>query len=164
MDSGSTEAKLAIIKAIASSVYSTMQYDYEEKGVAHVNAGRVIGLHETFEDKLAECRHHALYTQVLLQACGITSRLLKCDVDFGNGQLGAHAANIVRVNSKWYLLDATNPDSKDGVGEVFLIPLPERDIDPNSSNAMEWTVPRKKDGKSWKYRSRNNMYSMIRHE
>ena len=161
-DSSSTEAKTAIVKGLAKFIYNNMPYD-RQNAKSYKKKKRTVGINEILEDKLAVCRHHALYTQVILQACGITSKLLKCDVDFGNGSSGSHAVNVVRINNRWFILDATNPDSSNGVGEVFLASLTDSDIDPNSPTPKEWVVKRKQGDEKWKYRSRNNMFYYIQH-
>ncbi len=160
-DSSSDAAKLSVVKNVAALVYTAMPYDKAEAATYHTSK-RVVGVHEAFNERLAQCRHHALYTQVMLQALGITSRLFKCDVDFGRGRFESHGANLVRINNKWYILDATNPDVKDGIGEIFMIPMNESDVDPTSLKGKEW-VAKKKDGSTVKYRSRNDMYYTIRH-
>ena len=78
------------------------------------------------------------------------------DVDFNEGKLSAHGANVVRVNGSWYLLDTTNPDINEGVGEIYMVPVGERDIDPNKQ--YDWQVPRNNQAETWRYRSRSNMY------
>jgi hypothetical protein len=151
-------AKQWIVQYISYFVANKMPYDKKQNPFP--SAERSIRLNESFEQRLAVCRHHALYAQVLLQTFGITSRLLKCDVDFGEGSRGAHAANLVRINSRWHLLDITNPDKgKSGEGETFLRPIPENNVDPNSKD-YEWKF-RRNDGKEWRYRSRNNMFYRI---
>jgi hypothetical protein len=162
-DATSTETKTKMTKRVAAFVYNSMQYDYDRKGPAGRNAGSLVGVHEAQESKLAQCRHHALYAQVLLQACGITSRLLKCDVGFPGKAPEAHGANVVRINGEWFILDTTNPDHDGKQPEVFMAPLPDTHIDPNSSTGKVWTVQRKYKGETWTYKSRNNMYYRIRH-
>lgn len=160
-NSSNDTAKLAAVKGVATTVYNAMPYDKAESGT-YTASKDVVGVHEVFNERLALCRHHALYTQVMLQALGITSRLLKCDFDTGKGVFESHAANLVRVNSKWYILDATNPDSKDGVGEIFMIPLNETDVSLATLSGKEWSSQRN-DGRTWRYRPRNNMHYTIRH-
>jgi hypothetical protein len=160
-DSSTDQAKLATIKGIAITIFKKMPYDLKEAATFNT-ARKVVGMHDVFNEKLAVCRHHALYTQVMLQACGITSRLFKCDVDF-EAPMGAHAANLVRVNGKWYVLDTTNPDRKGNVGEVFMFPLTETEMTFKTMAGKEWSTVRN-NGVVFKYRPRDNMYSIIRHE
>jgi hypothetical protein len=151
-------AKRWIVQYVSYFVANKMPYDKKQNPFP--SADRSIRLNESLEQQLAVCRHHALYAQVLLQTFGITSRLLKCDLDFGGRSGGAHAANLVRMNNKWNLLDITNPDiGKKGEGETFLRPISEKNIDPNSRD-YEWKL-RRNDGEEWRYRSRNNMYYRI---
>lgn len=160
-DSSGDAAKLTAIKGVAALVYNAMPYD-ASSAAAYAAAKEVVGVHEAFTERLALCRHHALYTQVMLQALGITSRVFKCDVDTGKGTFEPHAANLVRINGKWHILDATNPDSKQGVGEIFMIPMNETSVDPGALNGRVWSSQRN-DGRTWKYRSRDDMYYTIRH-
>lgn len=51
------------------------------------------------------CRHQSMLFQVLTQAMGIQSRLVKCSLN-GN----QHVANTIRVDGQWYLVDVANPD------------------------------------------------------
>lgn len=50
------------------------------------------------------CRHKALVFQVLAQAVGIKSAVIKARL---NGQ--RHAANMIRVDKKWYIYDVSQP-------------------------------------------------------
>lgn len=150
--------KKFIVECINYHVFTKMPYDYQNRGP--INPNKSIPLHKVAEDRQAVCRHHALYTQVLLQAFGISSKLLKCELDFGNGNKEPHVANLVRINGKWYLMDVTNPDENNGIGEYFIRELPETDIDTNRQT-YTWRLNRKKEGKNWVYVSRNNMYFRI---
>lgn len=96
----STSQKTQITKQLLLLVYKSMPYD---KAIAD-GAGScdVINLHEM---DTGVCRHLALNFQVLAQACGLTSRYIKCHVDGGR-----HAANAVRINHNWHLVDPTIPD------------------------------------------------------
>lgn len=116
--------------------------------------GGSIDLHEMCDPKKpkAVCRHQALYAQVLLQAFGLTSRLLKCVT------LGHHAANLVRVNSKWHILDATKTRSKDGELQAFMPEIGYGDIDVTKQD-YSWTV-NNGDG-DHTYNSRNDMFYRI---
>lgn len=155
--------KKYVILKVAHFVYTQMPYNEQQKPMLMANF-KSVPLDKIYEDKLAVCRHHALYTQVLLQAFGMTSRLLKCDVDAQKNKnfTGAHAANLVRVDNKWYLLDTTNQDvDKTGKGKIFITPLPEESIDTNN-HQYSWTISRMRDQDTWKYKSRNNMYYRIR--
>lgn len=159
--SSSDAAKLSVIKNVAALVYNSMPYDAASAATYTTTKG-VVGVHEAFNERLALCRHHALYTQVMLQALGITSRLFKCDAEIGRGVFEPHAANLARVNGVWYILDATNPDSKEGIGEIFMIPMNVANADPATLNGKEWSSVRN-DGRTWRYRPRNDMYYTIQH-
>lgn len=148
--------KRYIIERIAHFVYTEMPYDYKNQGSGR-NALRSISADEFFKQHLAVCRHHALYTQVLMQMFGLTSRLLKCDAQFGSTNASPHASNLVRINNQWHLLDVTNPDFDNGRSEIFLRPIPEKDIDLNA-RVYRWEFQRKQYGRKDTYTSRNNMY------
>lgn len=159
------QIKKDIIAKVAYYVYATMPYNYrepEKKSIYDALGARSITVSEIRDQKLAVCRHHALYTQVLLQTFGITSRLLKCNLNASDG-FGAepHVANLVRINGKWYLLDVTNPDEEKGHWKIFTVPLPEKHIDLNNQS-YEWIGRKTKNNKVYKYKSRNNMYYRIR--
>lgn len=154
-----SEWKHKVIREVNHFVYTNMPYNRTNP----INApllGRSIRMDEIFEQRLAVCRHHALMAQVLLQSFGITSRLLKCRLDFGSGHSGRHAANLVRVDYQWYLLDVTNPDIVDGQGDMYLKPIPEKNVDLNSKNYI-WHFPRSDGAKGRTYESHDDMYFKI---
>lgn len=154
------EWKESVVKKVAMFVHDSMPYNTEHRPHSSVY-GRSIGIVEIIDSRLAVCRHHALMTQVLLQSFGLTSRLLKCDVAFdADRYLSAHAANLVRIDNQWYLLDTTNPDVKDGKKDVFLRKITEKDIDLNTKKYY-WEFIRNKDGKKYRYQSRDNMYFKV---
>jgi hypothetical protein len=152
--------KRYIASRVAHFVYTKMPYDSQNRDPFRWAQGKSVPVHQAMDERLAVCRHHALYTQVLLQAFGLHGQLLKCSVDFGQGSAGPHVANLVRADSAWYILDATNPDIEVGGENTFLKPIPETDIDINRKN-YEWVVPHGKNGK-YIYRPRNNMFYRIR--
>lgn len=151
--------KKYIIERIAHFVYSEMPYDYKNMNPAP-DPERSVGVDEFFKQRLAVCRHHALYTQVLMQMFGLTSRLLKCDLQFGSTNAGPHACNLVRINTEWHLLDVTNPDSDHGRGEIFMRPIPEKDIDLNT-RTYRWELQRKQYGRKDIYTNTNNMHFRV---
>jgi hypothetical protein len=152
--------KRFIVDRIGVFIYNEMPY--HEKQDPFPNPSHSVTLVSAHRDHLAVCRHHAMYGQVLLQACGITSRLLKCNVDFHNGRgSGGHVANLVRIQGKWHLVDYTNPDYNNGVGKVFHAGLSETDIDLNK-HTYTWNARRKHENEIYTYTSRNNMYYRIR--
>lgn len=160
------QLKNYFILRIASYVHEKMPYDYENR----ILEGNSIPLDRIYDKKLSQCRHHALYAQVLMQTLGLTSRLMKCDVKFSSdSSFGPHGANLIRNNYDWYLLDVTNPDRKKdpadpgGIGmtyEIFLKKLNEKSIDLNSRK-YAWDFKRN-NGSIYSYRTRNNMYYYIK--
>lgn len=163
-DSHDTESvekfKKYVVSEVADFVYNKMPYNKEFKDIPFQRI-RSIRLDEVFNNNLSVCRHHALYTQVLLQSFGITSRLLKCDVDFGRARGGGHAANLVRINNKWYLLDSTIPDPGTNQKKygIFIKKIDDKRIDLNYKN-YEWSL-KEKNGENRIYKSRNEMYYRI---
>ena len=147
------EGKKEIVLNVAYWVYTELPYDYKWLG------GRFSPLSiplDAFKGPVpsAVCRHQALYTQVLNQSFGLTSRLLKCDMD---GE--PHASNLVRLDHQWHLLDVTNPILINGNPQICLLPIPERDIDLNK-NTYVWRVIH--DNGTRIYTSRKNMFFRIK--
>ncbi len=152
--------KKFVIKNVAKFVYDSMPYNHSNQMPKAIN-NRSIRLEEIVEQKLAVCRHHALVTQVLLQSFGLTSRLLKCDLDLQDGTgFGPHAANLVRIDFEWYILDSTNPQRLVDHGEVYLAPIEDKTIDLNTKS-YAWKVSPSSGVKERVYKSRNNMYFKI---
>lgn len=121
----SNQVKEYIVQYIAAKTHESMPYDYNYRApIIGAMLGRSINLDDVEQHDIAVCRHHALETQVLLQAMGITSQLFKCMVRFGDKPPGGHAANLVRMNSKWYVLDTTNPEVVGVIPKVYLRELP----------------------------------------
>lgn len=152
------QIKLYFARYVGYYVYHLIPYD-TEKADPFPNSERSVLLVEASKKKKGVCRHHALYSQVLMQSVGLTSRLFKCDVQFGERDAGAHACNLVRINNAWYLMDSTNPDVANGVPEVFIARIPETDIDLNNKDYV-WRIKRK-DGRTYTYHSRKNMFYTI---
>ncbi len=150
------EWKKIVTEKVAQYVYQQMPYNYDE--VKHPDQlNRSIGLHEIVDHKLAVCRHHALMTQTLLQGFGITSRLIKSNVNYGNGRGGAHANNLVRIEGYWNLLDSTSPERlPNGQELIFIRPIPQHRIDLNALT-YEWSFPMA-SGNTRTYQSRTNMH------
>lgn len=155
------QIKQYIIDRVAHYVYTQMPYDYSGRGadIANPLRNQSVRLDEVRDKRLAVCRHHALYTQVLLQALGITTKLMKSELTWGGNNLGPHVNNLVRVNGQWHLLDTTNPEVVNGQGRIFHKPIPEKNPDLNSQS---YTWDFKSGDTPVRYRTRNNMYYRIR--
>lgn len=159
-DLDSTQWKTYVTKQVAMFVHTSMPYNRGFRMPSSIFS-RSINAAEIMDKRLAVCRHHALVSQVLLQSFGLTSRLLKCDLNLGSdSKFFPHAANLVRIDHQWYLLDTTNPDLEDGLKTVFLKPIPEKEIDLNTKK-YEWQFDVRQGAKQYIYRSRNNMYFKI---
>lgn len=161
----STEMKKYMAKRVAAYVYNSMAYDYANQDPFANARGGSVPLDEAKEKNLATCRHHAMYSQVLLQAFGLTTRLLKCDVDLA-GTKGRHVANLVRVNGEWFIVDSTNPDVDSGdINTMFLKPIGHGDIDTTRKN-YTWKVPHGDpiNVLTFTYTSHNEMYSRIKRD
>lgn len=159
----SSQLKNYFILRVATYVYEKMPYSYDKK----VPETRSVPISDIRNRNLSVCRHHAIYAQVLMQTMGLTSRLMKCDVKFGdNHDFSSHASNLIRNNYDWYLLDVTNPDIKkisndlDKKGEVFLRKLNEKSINLNEKQ-YNWEFQRN-DGNINQYKTRNNMHYYIK--
>lgn len=152
----SDQAKMYLAQRVAHFVYTNMPYDY--KNEVFRNPSRSVSLDRYFDAKLAQCRHHALYTQVLLQVFGLTSRLMKSDLSINGDNPTPHANNLVRINNSWYLLDTTNPESNNGRSQIFIKPLLEKDVNLNTGT-YTWKLQSGNDTRT--YISRNNMYWKI---
>lgn len=150
--------KKTIVDQIGKYVYHALPYDYE--GQASYEEGHSVLISDFRDMQLAVCRQQALYTQVLLQAFGLTSRYIKTDVTFDVRNLGPHANNLVRLNKKWFVLDVTNPEKLNPQrSAVFMKPVSEREIDLNK-NKYTWNFDNGYDKR--KYVTRNNMFYRIR--
>jgi hypothetical protein len=161
-DMSSTFSKRSVIEEIGKIVYRNMPYHKLSNPFG--NFSGMVELSDTYNNGLSVCRHHALYAQVLLQFCGIKSLLLKCDVNFGRGT-EPHVANLIRINSKWYLADFTNPDIIDvqnNKGKVFLREVDLPNDGPEYGKEYSWTfsVANRPQG-AHPYRLRRNMFSKI---
>lgn len=156
----STQKKKAMVAKLYWGVYREINYnkDHAEKMRGVVNLGSV---------SEGVCRHIALTFQVLAQAAGLTSKLLKCDMvlDQGRGNViaGRHAANVVRINHEWYLVDPTNPDyimKTDGSAEGRLGAVPiERP--PREGERLIYEGVRRHSGQKYKYTTGNEAYWFI---
>lgn len=155
----SDEKKQQMISKLYWGVYGEINYN---KGRADQMKG-IVNLGDISE---GVCRHIALTFQVLAQATGLTSRLLKCDTaiedESGRVQGGRHAANMVRVNYKWYIVDPTNPDyvKKNGglEGRLGIMPI---DNPPRNGEVRTYEHVMRHSRKPRKYVSHNDAYWFI---
>jgi transglutaminase-like putative cysteine protease len=90
--------------------------------------GRSVALDHLYEESLGLCRHHAIYVQVLLQALGLETRMIK-----GWLSGGRHAWNAVVLEGRWHILDPTNPWAPALLSpfDVYLVSLEEPEEDPS---------------------------------
>jgi hypothetical protein len=90
---------------VMTSVFNDMPYDYTMSATSNVPKSVTIDEFVNAATAMSVCRHKAMETQLRLQALGIESRLLKCDMD------GVpHVANLIEIDQQWYLIDSTNPE------------------------------------------------------
>lgn len=151
-----------VMQKVSHYVYTSMPYNYDQQKMPRsFNSGSVT-MTDVIGNKLAQCRHHALMTQVLLETFGITSRLMKSELIVNGQNLGPHVNNAVRIEEKWYIVDPTNPETKaDGKNsKIFIRPIPETSLDLNA-NKYEWNFDLE-NGEKRGYKSRSNMYYRIR--
>ncbi|HVW22878.1 MAG TPA: EDR1-related protein [Candidatus Saccharimonadales bacterium] len=104
----SEQKKKAMMSFLAKSVYFDL---LRTNGEAAKNMGG--GTVELANVSEGVCRHQALAFQVLAQAAGLKTGIIKSDAQFGDRNPEPHSSNIVRVDGKWFLLDVTNPDGVD---------------------------------------------------
>lgn len=159
-------AKPRIVERVASFVHDNIKYGNNRK--TKVPEVRSKLLEEYMEEGMGVCRHHALYTQVLLQALGITSRLVKCNMGNPPFPLGKHACNLVRIDGIWFLLDVTNPRESTPVlpSRNFLTRLSDENqrqiaqegLDLNGKK-YQWDIPF--EGRTRRYETRNTMHYRI---
>ena len=99
-----------------------------------------------------------------MQSFGISSKLVKCTLQTNAGPIGSHAANIVRINGAWHILDATNPlEDREGKGAVTLFDIKEHgELDTNSPPQTKYTFT-SGTGKKLTYEFRNDMFIMVKH-
>lgn len=120
----SDPAKTFMVASVANFVHSEMKYSEEIPPL--INPGRIsVNLNSIRKAGGGVCRHQAMMGQEMMQHLGITSRFYKNYLYIFAFNIGNHASNLVRINSKWYLLDITNPDQANG--KICFHPLPEPD-------------------------------------
>lgn len=156
----SEEVKKYLIKTVMVEIYKNMKYDVRNLALNLVGSLPLDHFSNSNEPS-AVCRHIALETQIRLQALGLESRLLKCNMDNV-----PHVANLVRIQGKWYLIDTTNPEFYPG-DDRFVRPY-IREISSSSDLNQDWFLDRwhrNDEGaivkRTVKYTPRTNMYYRI---
>lgn len=97
-----SDKKKHMVATLAANIYSSTPYnDALDDEEVNFN-GEVVSLSELPE---GVCRHMGLTFQVLCQAVGIKSRVLKAHRDGVR-----HSANMVRLDGAWRILDVSKPD------------------------------------------------------
>ena len=139
-------------------VVANKEYNYDVAN--NILWGQSIQMHDIIKKQLLICRHKALLFQILAQTCWLTSRLLKCDVVYPNGWW-SHVANLIRLDYKRYLLDATAwTRIINGKKMYYIVPIPEQEIDLNK-NTYKREI-KNDNGIMHEYISRNNAYYQVR--
>ncbi len=157
-------SKREAVERVARFVYERVRYDTNDD---HNLGARANGATVLLADIIAAaegvCRHQALVAQTLLQALGITCRLMKCRMD------GVpHSCNLVRIDGSWYIFDSTNPfrNADRSFMQACLLPIPQRDVDTQAQN-YRWEYPGPDERTGMKrptlrtYESTNEMFSRI---
>ncbi len=136
---------------------------YDDKNYAEEPRTRSVGLHEFVNTgrAVSVCRHIAMESQIRLQALGIESRLLKCNLNEDG-----HVANLIKLSNTWHLTDPTNPEADPNNANcerVFTRPIVLSEL---PSQPWVFQVYRRdRNGtlrfKTFSYASRNNMYFRI---
>ncbi|HSX16625.1 MAG TPA: EDR1-related protein [Patescibacteria group bacterium] len=104
--------------SIAKEVYQSIPLpENVQDGDLGLGGGKI----KLSEIEEAVCRHRALIFQVLGQAIGLDSRVIK-GPRMTASSVENHAANMVRSGDKWYLVDVSNPYMTYGAQgqEIFL--------------------------------------------
>lgn len=148
---------------VASEVYSSMPY-------GDVDSPQNEGMLMLSTVVRGVCRHHALTSQLLLQAFGIPSRISKNYTSFNrdlerNGEKdrgGRHATNVITLplngETQEYMLDTTNPQlDKRGKGMQGLFKMTRQAKDGG------WIVDQK-DGGRRKYREHDDMFWTVQRQ
>ncbi len=152
-----------IAERVSHMVYEALPYDRQcRAGIEGAFLGRSIGVDDIHDKKMAVCRHHALETQVLLQAMGIQAQLFKCNVQFGNGRFGGHAANLVELDGEWFILDTTNPEAIDRSAKVYLKKIDGVTQNPYSDGEEHTYVMDQNSDAQRTYVLRDKMYYRVR--
>ncbi|NCU38118.1 hypothetical protein EOL96_03635 [Candidatus Saccharibacteria bacterium] len=140
-----------IVTRLLLAAFNDIPYDYESynNNGSSVDAG-VVNLHELSKGL---CRHKVLIYEVLAQACGLESRLLKCHV---NG--GRHAANATFFDGHWYLTDPTIADyaTRDDGTKLWRPNAVKLDHQPNPSDIL--TIHQRYSSDTYVYRFHDDMY------
>ncbi|OGL34534.1 hypothetical protein A3F65_02735 [Candidatus Saccharibacteria bacterium RIFCSPHIGHO2_12_FULL_47_16b] len=96
----------------------TVAYDLPHVGDIELG-GDMVKLHELPD---GVCRHQALTFQVLAQAMGLKTRLLKVNVSQNGNSFGRHAANMARIDGEWYVVDVSISDHVERDGKKIWAP------------------------------------------
>jgi hypothetical protein len=143
-----------ITTKIAEKIYFSMPYNKKD-----LDGDKVL-LSEVSE---TVCRHHALVFQVLNQACGIDSRLLKAYTTIEGELPGRHSTNMVRVGKQWYIFDSTIPEYIEkpyGQPEwrqaVFKVDSP-----PTRGEKKRWEVNERFSGHGRTYATHDDMFWFV---
>jgi len=93
------------VKAIHDWVVLNLSYD---QSLSRYTA------YEALKEKLAVCQGYSLLMYLMLDKSGIENRIIEGEVD-----TGSHVWNLVRLDNRWYHVDATWDDpTPDQTGEV----------------------------------------------
>lgn len=153
----STEMKKSMLSYLAQQVYFRLPTDYgdtQDLGGGKINLANL---------PKGVCRHQALTFQVLAQAAGLKTVMVKSNLRIDGAPPGAHVSNAIRVNGSWFMMDVTNPDyikGADGVNvwRPGVIPI---EGPPNGSAHQTYTGLQRHSGRHVSYAVRNNVYWTI---
>ncbi|HSX05106.1 MAG TPA: EDR1-related protein [Candidatus Saccharimonadales bacterium] len=160
------ERALSMGYSIAREVYQSIPLPkiVDDKGSIGLGGDKV-KLSEITE---ALCRHRALLFQVLSQAVGLNTRVIK-GPRMGR-KVENHAANFLQAGDKWYLFDVSNPYATDGPdGEQTLLPaayeLEDGPLAPGEARRLSFTRATLLVGdvSRVRYIARDDMYWYVEH-
>lgn len=151
----SNAKKQDMFRTLAQAVYFQIPHTGVDKplGGGKVNLG-------TLPEGV--CRHQALTFQVLAQAVGLTSRMLKNELTFNGKYLGNHASNMIRINHRWFAFDVTNPDYVVENGKNVWRPgVVRADRPPHAGESRRYEGTYKNNGNHMRWDAHDRMFWII---
>lgn len=146
------EKKKMMVSALGRELYSVMKYDDDLRDGAKDLGGKKVKLSSMDE---GVCRHQGLVFQVLAQAAGLKTRVLKAYMDEER-----HSTNMLRLDGQWYIFDVTNPDyAIGGNGKKVWRPGAYKvDGPPPTRGTKKYDVKAKYSGREHTYVAHDNIY------
>lgn len=151
------ETETSIADLLAKKVFDELPYDHSEPTFN----GERVNLADLDE---GVCRHQALTFQVLAQAVGLNSKLVKGDV-LAEGQRYRHAVNFVEIGGNWDLYDVTNPEHIGTPrGYQWQPTVVAVDRPPSPGESRRYSSRSFYGGQPYEFQNDDNMYWFVRPE